>query len=110
MGDIYEEAGKRSICKIYSRNRFYLTAVDFYAISCGALTHFFSFFSFSFCYIEGAYRVRGGRRNERKSFWFSTLVFLVFGILFLLCGFGNWVLWFGGFGYFWGFLLAAVVG
>lgn len=48
-------------------------------------------FFFSFCYIEGAYRVRGGRRNERKSFWFSTLVFLVFGILFLLCGFGNWV-------------------
>lgn len=80
---------ERSICKNYSRGRFYLTAVDFYAISCGALTLFFSF-SFSFCYIEGADRVRGGRRNERKSFWFSTLVFLVFAILFL-CGFDNWV-------------------
>lgn len=52
---------------------------------------------------------------KEKSFWFSTLVFLVFDILFLLCGFDNWtarVYGLGVSGTFKGFMfsLAAAVG
>lgn len=82
-GATYEGAWKRSICKNYSRGCFFLTTVDFYVISCGTLTHFS--FPFSFCYIEGAYRVRGGRRNERKVsgfplWFFLSLVFYFFSV------------------------------